>query len=100
MPGILIQLVAFTGKDQQGVPECPASRARARANNFQHGDADIVGAGNHMRGRAYFVDLENRGFVVIALAALPRDGRRENMRRRKWCRRYPSWRRAPLRRRP
>jgi len=34
---------------------------------FEDGDADVVGAGDDVGGSADFVDLEDGGFVVIAL---------------------------------
>ena len=38
---------------------------------FHDGDADVVGAGDHVGGRFDFVDLEDGGFVVVALGGFP-----------------------------
>src|SRR5712692_5146682 len=38
---------------------------------LQHGNANVVRPGYYVRRRVYFVDQENRGFVVVTLGRLP-----------------------------
>ncbi len=71
MPGIFVEAMAFAGEDQQSVGNAEGIERVLEQIIFEHGDADVVGAGDHVGGGADFVDLEDGGFVVIALGGFP-----------------------------
>ena len=63
--------MAFSGEDEEFVGDSQRIERVFEEIVFQHCDSDVVSAGNHVRGRFDFVDLEDGGFVVVALLGFP-----------------------------
>src|SRR5579872_490375 len=72
VPGILAEAVAFAGKDEQRLRNAEGVERVLEQIVLKHGHADVTSSGDHVRGRFHFVDLENGGFVVVALRGFPR----------------------------
>src|SRR5271155_369249 len=63
--------MAFAGKDQQRIWNPERVQSVLQQIIFQHGNTNVLGAGDYVGGSADFVDLKDGGFIVITLRGFP-----------------------------
>src|SRR5678815_5601818 len=71
VPGIFSEAVAFARKQEQLAGNIKRKQSVIEEIVFEDSDADIVGAGDDVGGRADLVHLKDGCFVVITLGGLP-----------------------------
>ena len=64
--------MTFAREDQQLARDVKFVQRTIEQIIFQDGDPNVFRSGDHVRGRAYFVDLVERGLAAIAVRNFPR----------------------------
>ena len=77
MPGILVQRMAFSGKNQQGAGDTELMQRAVKQIVLRDSNTNVIGSGYHVSRGFHFGDLIDCRFVVVTALGFPREASEE-----------------------